>query len=232
MSADPNLEFEYSGVENLEAMKHARNYNRFLIRLVQRQIRGKRVLDFGAGAGTFAQPLRDAGYAVECVEPDPELRKTLTATGLTSYPDISVVPAGQLDSIYSLNVLEHVQDDAGALRALYACLREGGRAIIYVPAFAVLFSAMDERVGHHRRYRRKELVSKMRAAGFTIDAARYIDSLGFFSALVYRWIGNDSGVISPGSVKIYDRFIFPLSALLDRLLLGSFGKNLLVVGTR
>ncbi len=213
-------------------MKHAQNYNRFLRELVHRHIHGSKVLDFGAGAGTFAIPLRDAGLSLACVEPDPDLGKTLITAGLATYADIDAVPRGEFDSAYSLNVLEHVQDDAGALRALFDCLREGGRVIIYVPAFNLLFSAMDTLVGHHRRYRRRELARKLEAAGFRIDTARYVDSLGFFSALAYRLLGSKSGVISPRAVSLYDRFVFPVSRVLDRLLLGSFGKNLLVVATR
>jgi putative flippase GtrA/SAM-dependent methyltransferase len=224
--------FEYSGVENLEAMKQAQNYNNFLIDLVRRNLTGSEVLDFGAGAGTFAVPLRGEEISVACVEPDEQLRNQLMASGFSAYPRIDDVPSASVDCIYSLNVLEHIEEDGATLAALYDRLRDGGRVIIYVPAFNVLYSKMDELVGHHRRYRRDDLIKKMRSAGFRIDTARYVDSLGFFLAFVYRWIGNDTGVISPTSVKFYDRFLFPVSRLLDRLLLSSFGKNLLVVGTR
>jgi len=226
------IEFEYSGVENLEAMKHARNYNRFLLDLVRSNLVGDDILDLGAGTGIFALPLRTAGVAVACVEPDSRLRNDLSTSGLTAYVDIADVPVSSVDCIYSMNVLEHIEDDRATLAAICERIRPGGRVIIYVPAFDLLYSKMDALVGHHRRYRRKDLVAKMRDAGFQIDTATYVDSLGFFLALVYRWIGNDAGVISAGSVKIYDRFLFPLSRILDRVLLGSFGKNLLVVGTR
>lgn len=232
MDEQSNTKFEYSGVENLEAMKHAQNYNTFLLDLVQRNLIGSEVLDFGAGAGTFALPLSTKNIAVACVEPDLHLRENLSASRLTTYAGIDDVPVKSADCIYSLNVLEHIEDDRATLAALYERLRDGGRVIIYVPAFDVLYSKMDRLVGHHRRYRRDDLVEKMKSVGFQIDTARYIDSLGFFVALIYRWVGNDTGVISPASVKLYDRFLFPLSRILDRLLLGSFGKNLLVVGTR
>lgn len=232
MDEQSNTKFEYSGVENLEAMKHAQNYNTFLLDLVQRNLIGSEVLDFGAGAGTFAVPLSTKNIAVACIEPDLHLRENLSASRLTTYAGIDDVPVKSADCIYSLNVLEHIEDDRATLAALYERLRDGGRVIIYVPAFDVLYSKMDRLVGHHRRYRRDDLVEKMKSVGFQIDTARYIDSLGFFVALIYRWVGNDTGVISPASVKLYDRFLFPLSRILDRLLLGSFGKNLLVVGTR
>lgn len=224
--------FEYSGVENLEAMKEARNYNRFLLDLLGRNLTGLTVVDFGAGAGTFALPLSKTDVVVVCIEPDPGLRDDLSSSGLTAHADLEAIPLSSVDCVYSLNVLEHIEDDGATLTALYARIRAGGRVIIYVPAFDVLFSEMDRLVGHHRRYRRKDLVAKMKGAGFEITDARYIDSLGFLAALAYRWVGNDKGVISPGAVRIYDRFLFPVSRVLDHLVFGSFGKNLLVVGTR
>ena len=223
---------EYSGIENLEAMKHAQHYNRFLIDLVRRHVDGRRILDFGAGAGTFAQPMRDAGHEVVCIEPDRALHRQLADDGFESLVDIDAVPAGSVDSIYSLNVLEHIADDRDAIARLAACLRRPGRLVLYVPAFQLLYSTMDRRVGHHRRYRRPQLVELLENAGLQIEKARYVDSLGFFAALAYRFAGNDSGIISPGPVRLYDRWVFPLSRALDRVTLGSFGKNLFVVAVR
>ena len=71
-----------------------------------------------------------------------------------------------------------------ALRAVYRCLRPGGRFYLYVPAFPLLFSAMDRKVGHHRRYRLAGLTSQLQRAGFRVLRARYADSLGFFATLL------------------------------------------------
>lgn len=232
MGDQKKLHFEYSGLANLDAMSHARNYNRFLLGVIRRNLIGDRILDFGAGAGTFAVPLSNENIDITCVEPDSGMRAKLSDGGLDTFASIDEVPVNSFDTLYTLNVLEHIADDRAALAAVYERLRVGGRAIIYVPAFSVLYTAMDKLVGHHRRYRRNDLVGKLRTTGFRIESARYVDSLGFFATLLYRWIGDNSGVMHLGSVKLYDRFLFPLSRVFDRLVLGAFGKNLLVVCTR
>ena len=129
-------------------------------------------------------------------------------------------------------MLEHIEDDSGALAGLYDRLRPGARILIYVPAFACLYSKMDELVGHHRRYRRGDLISKLTAAGFQVERAAYVDSVGFFAALAFRWLGRGDGSLGAGAVRYYDRFIFPLSRILDHVVNAVFGKNLLIVGTR
>jgi hypothetical protein len=91
---------------------------------------------------------------------------------------------------------------------------------------------MDRQVGHYRRYRRPELTALLRQAGFVIDEARYVDSLGFFAALLYKVLGDTSGSINVQGLRLYDRFIFPLSRLIDRIVAGSFGKNLLLTAHR
>ena len=221
--------FTYSGLENLEAMQFAEKYNRFLTSLVTQHVDGTAVLDFGAGAGTFAVPVAGSGLQVSCLEPDPALRAQLSAGGFATYAELSQVPLRSLDSIYTLNVLEHIKDDGTALLALAKCLRPNGRLIIYVPAFNLLYSAMDRQVGHFRRYRRPGLTRKLEASGFRVRKARYVDSLGFLAALLYKLIERGDGTLSPKSIQLYDRFVFPVSVAIDRLTGGRFGKNLLVV---
>ena len=66
----------YTGTENLEVMKEAVNYNRALLGLVTTHARkGSRIVDFGAGVGTFAVAMQANGYAVACVELDAAQRE-------------------------------------------------------------------------------------------------------------------------------------------------------------
>ena len=220
---------DYTGTDNLEVMAEAVNYNAFLHAQVAARARtGDRILDFGAGIGTFARELARRGFEVACLEPDPQQARRLAAAGLPVVGDLGEVPDASFDYVYTLNVLEHIDDDGAAMRQLAAKLRPGGRLFVYVPAFQALYSSMDRKVGHVRRYRREGLATLVAGAGLGDVHARYIDSLGFLAALAYRVFGNDRGDIDRRALRAYDRWVFPLSRVLDAVAGRWFGKNVLL----
>lgn len=223
----------YTGTANLEAMTGADNYNAFLLNLVRARIRpGQRVLDFGAGIGTFAKALRPDGCEPLCVEPDTVQAALIQSAGLPVVHSIDQVQPGSVDFAYSFNVMEHIEDDVAAMTALRRSVRTGGQVLIYLPAFPVLFTDMDRLVGHYRRYRAAELRHKLTTAGFHVDAVHYADSLGFLATLVYKWTDRSEGRINPSALKLYDRVIFPVSRLLDVLGLSRvLGKNVFALAT-
>ena len=228
----PASDTSYGGRDNLEAMKEATRYNDFLISLVQENAVGSVVLDHGAGAGTFAARIAKGDKRVLCMEPDAGLRAELAESGLQVAASLEEIATHSIDYAYTLNVLEHIEDDAGAVTELYRCLRPGGRIFVYVPAFQILFSQMDRHVGHFRRYRRPTLTQLLQSVGFDVSRARYVDSIGFLATLAYKLVGDRSGRVSPGQVGFYDSVVFPVSRVLDGLVAGSFGKNLAVVATK
>jgi SAM-dependent methyltransferase len=219
----------YSGADNLEMMSEAENYNRYLLDLVRSHAsRGGRVLDFGAGGGQFALPLAQLGFDVTALEPDDLLRSRLNGQiPAVSGPD--ELADGSFQCIYTLNVLEHIPDDVAALRRLRTKLTMGGSLLIYVPAFPLLYTSMDAKVGHVRRYTRRTLVAAVSAAGFAVERCAYVDSLGFFATLLFKVGDNGGGDINRRALRLYDRAIFPLSRIVDRVTRQWFGKNLLLI---
>jgi len=75
-------------------------------------------------------------------------------------------------------------------------------------------------------------MSKYSQAGLYISDARYVDSLGWFVALLYRLLPGQSGTPRVAVVRFFDRFIFPLSVVIDKALGRLIGKNLLIVGMK
>jgi SAM-dependent methyltransferase len=76
---------------------------------------------------------------------------------------------GVFDSVVCLNVVEHVEDDLGALRNIFSVLKPGGRAIILVPQDQKAYGTLDEVLGHYRRYSEAQLRARMEKAGFEVE---------------------------------------------------------------
>ena len=221
--------FQYRGHDILDLLKEARNYNRWLTDQViaAKPARAAKITDLGAGRGTFAEMLRAHGLEIDCVEPDPENQVTLRERGFSVHTTMEEEEPESIDYVYTLNVLEHVPADEEIVRAVFSRLRSGGRLFIFVPAFPILWSRLDDHVEHQRRYRRAPMRAMLCRAGFVVERARYADCLGFFAALFF---GRSAEVeISPRNIRLYDRVLFPVSRFLDPLLGHFFGKNLAVV---
>jgi SAM-dependent methyltransferase len=222
-------QIEYSGRDNLDVMAHAKNYNQFLLELVLKNVQPDQlIVDFGAGNGTFAAPLAKVHTQIVCVETDPTLCAALQNQGLTVVSDLAQLADGSVDYLYSLNVLEHIQDDQAVAKLWFKKLRPGGQLLVFVPAFQCLFTSMDHHVGHHRRYTRALLTQVLINAQFEITQSHYVDSLGVLATLLYKLLDQGSGQVNVRMLKIYDQWVFPLSRLIDQLTGSLAGKNVLV----
>ncbi|ATH06684.1 hypothetical protein BIY24_01635 [Halobacteriovorax marinus] len=224
---------DYTGTEELEILKHANNYNNFLVNRILRNVHGSKILDFGAGIGTFLEYVKNAlNTDVKGLEIDTKQREYMLAQGHSVYASIDEVEKESFSTIYSLNVLEHIPDDQEAINNIFDKLEPGGVFYCYVPAFEVLYSEFDKRVGHERRYTRDDLVNKVTKSGFKVKSAKYCDFLGFFAALVFKFLDN-TGKINPKMVRLFDKVIFPISSIIDTVTFGYFvGKNIEVVATK
>ena len=223
------MEAKYSGVEILEALESAHNYNAYLTTLIRESADSRELVDFGAGVGTIARRLRHAGFEIACIEPDPSQRKRLVQQGFETLESIASLPDRSTSFIFSLNVLEHIEDDAAAVREIHQKLKAEGKLLVYVPAFECLWSSLDDKVCHHRRYTKTTLRRLVEQEGIAIESVRYADCLGFVAALVFRLLQRSASTLTETSIGFYDRWLFPPSRILDRLFDRWFGKNVYVL---
>ena len=91
------------------------------------------------------------------------------------------IPFGdrRFDLIVMTDVLEHLEDHSGALRALNSRLRPGGWLLMTVPAMPWMWSDHDVTHHHRRRYRSRELHDLVNAAGFEVNYLSYYNFLLF-----------------------------------------------------
>ncbi len=223
-------------MEELEKLEsNLQNYNKFIVSsfVDHAGSQANNILDFGAGIGTLSNIWKSLKFdsQITCLEIDQTQHSILVNRG---FPTLNDFPDEILfDYIFTSNVLEHIEDDSAAIHKLYNILRPGGGLGIFVPANKYLYSNIDKKLGHYRRYSKKNLINKVSESGFRIELCVYVDSLGFFAWLFLKFLKigiNDSGSLL---LPIYDKIFWPLSKMLDKLgLKFLFGKNLLLLARK
>lgn len=223
----------YAGVRILKAMRSAPHYADVIYAKLAPLAGKQPILDFGAGDGVFAEKFLQQGVLVECIEPDPANQAALRARALTVVSDVRALATERYSLIYTINVLEHLHDLDHDLAELYRVTRPGGRLFVFVPAFNIIRTSLDDEVGHVQRFTRKTLATFLSRAGFETETSRYFDSLGFFSALIVRGL-EAIGLFkySPATIGFYDKAILPLSMIGDHLMSGIIGKNVIAVARK
>lgn len=236
--------FTYEG-RDLEAMSFARNYHRWILEIFEPHL-GRRLVEVGAGSGSFSELLVGRPFdSLSLVEPSREMYGLL-ARHVETFRDgakvktynavfrqvADLIKAEQNpDSFIYINVLEHIEDDEGELRAVRETLAPGGRAFIFVPALPWLYGSLDRLIRHQRRYTKKGLEGKCEAAGFRVRLSRYFDLAGVFPWWVkYRLLKSET--MEAGAVQLYDRFVVPLSKVAEGIIPPPVGKNIILVAEK
>jgi SAM-dependent methyltransferase len=228
-------ESSYQGQE-LAIFAHARNWKSYWSSLLLAYLHGS-VLEVGAGLGSNTLMLSTAPCRRwVCLEPDglllDELARKLREARLDRYATVQgtldQLPAAErFDAIIYIDVLEHIQDDAGELRRAADHLEGGGRLIVLSPAHPSLFSPFDAAIGHYRRYTRKTLLAAA-PPSLPLERVAYLDAFGLFLSL-----GNSlllkQGLPTVNQILFWDRWVIPLSRLLDPLFGFRAGKSILAV---
>jgi SAM-dependent methyltransferase len=216
-------------------MAAAENYNAWLLER-GKPFLGRRVLDVGAGIGTFTERLAPLCELVVAVEADPGFARIL-GRRFADDPNVEVIdadaaafkaplPGGPFDSIICFNVLEHIPEDEEALTSFRSQLAPGGALLLLVPAHPFLYGATDRMLGHERRYRKAELHGRLEQAGFSVEVLRHVNPIGGLGWLVSARLLRRRGIPS-ASLALFDRTV-PLVRHLDRLRL-PFGLSLWAV---
>ena len=159
-----------------------------LIVRVVRPTKGGRVLEVGCGTGHNLAMLGKFGE-LDASELDFAAR-TLSTKRLgrevkeAKLPDLSMFKRNEYDLVALLDVLEHVPDDLGSLRAIHRRLKPGGALLLTVPANPWMWSAHDAAHHHFRRYTKKQLKELFLRSGLEIEL------LSYFNTLLYPLIAS------------------------------------------
>ncbi|HLL52144.1 MAG TPA: bifunctional glycosyltransferase/class I SAM-dependent methyltransferase [Myxococcaceae bacterium] len=227
----------HEGYNTLLRMEGAPNYNAWIGRRLREHL-GRRVLEVGAGIGTITRQIESGRELLVALEVDPfyverlknlfrgkpHVRPYLSDVALADWESLR---AERIDSIVLSNVLEHIPDDVGAVRRFGQVLQPGGKLVVLVPALPQLYGAIDQAVGHHRRYTPATLRRALEAGGFEVEQLSWMNLVGipgwFLNARVFK-----RRAVPPLQLRLYDR-LAPLLAEAESRVRMPVGMSLFAV---
>jgi SAM-dependent methyltransferase len=222
--------------EVLEDLSEAVNYRAWLVDLTLPYL-GSRAIEIGSGTGDYAEAWAHAGVQITASEADParlmHLKERFVADPRVEVRQLHapIDVDDDYDAAVALNVLEHIPDDAGALRSFARLLRPGGAVVLIVPAFPIGMSKFDRSIGHQRRYRKETLRTALESAGLRIDVLRHVNGPGLLAWVVgMRLLG-----MTPGSgplLRIWDGHVIPRVRRWESRHEPRFGQSILAVARR
>ena len=232
-------DFKYAGSE-LDLFAAVHNWKTYWSNRIRPYVTGD-VLEVGAGIGSNT-PYLDSGDNGRwvCLEPDAELASQLTTnlersgkkrtyetiTGTLQDLDSNL----RFDTILYIDVLEHIEDDRAELANAASRLEVGGRIIVLSPAHQMLFTPFDAAIGHFRRYNR-QMLRRISPPDLLLDRLFYLDSAGLVLSGANLLLLRQS-MPTTSQLRVWDKFVIPISRVLDRFLFNSVGKSIVGVWQR
>jgi SAM-dependent methyltransferase len=224
--------------QTLQRMKKLRRYNQWIF-LKFRPFLGRRVLEIGSGIGNITKFLLDRELII-ATDVEPKYLALLKNTFgkykkfIIEHLDISGAEmehyrSYHIDSVICFNVLEHIEQDEKPLKKIFDLLEPEGRLLLLVPSHPWLYGSLDQHLGHHRRYGKRELKNKLEAVGFKIIFLTYFNRIG-----ILGWFLNSKILrrkrLPSFQLRIYN-FLVPLLKL-EKFFPLPFGISLLAVAEK
>ncbi len=203
------------------------------------------ILEIGCGTGGMLPVLAEFGRVTGIDPSEDAIRYSRQRHGrhaeLRRVDFPGELPPGGYDVVALFDVLEHLDDDALALRQAASLLHPGGLLLATVPAHRFLWSPHDVINHHRRRYARRELAARVRGSGLRLVRLSYFNMFLFPAVLLARLArrpasatahGESDFRTTPGPINSLLAGLFGAERVLLRHLDLPFGVSLLAVARR
>jgi SAM-dependent methyltransferase len=232
------------GLHTLEVIAKADRFNRWMYDQFKHQLKGE-VLEIGSGIGNISKlvieedhPITLSDYNEEYCESlkkkfsqDKNVREIISIDLL--HPDFEYKYSSyknRFDSIFLLNVIEHIEDDGLAVKNCNYLLKPNGHLILLAPAYSWLYSSFDKQLGHYRRYSLRSLKDLLKKENFSILTGSYFNFTGISGWLLFGKILNQK-MLSSGEMLAFDKIV-PIAKIIDKLLGKKTGLSIIVTGIK
>ncbi len=235
---------DFEGWQTLESIASAPLFNEWMYQTISPRMKGK-ILEIGSGIGNISNFFLQDGQEIMlsdirenyCRYLASEFGHLSHCLGVRQidlvHPDFELVYADLLncfDSVFALNVVEHIEKDELAIKNCQKLLKRGGRLVILVPAYQWLYNEFDINLEHYRRYTKKSLSTLFLKNNFYIEKQYHFNlaAIGgwWFSGSILR-----KKIIPSGQMKIYNALV-PIFKWADKLVAQRIGISVVVEGIK
>ncbi|HTN07500.1 class I SAM-dependent methyltransferase [Agriterribacter sp.] len=238
-----NAQFLYDkdplGSKTLETIAKASNFNQWMYSEIKPFLKGE-ILEIGSGIGNISQYAIADGFKITLSDFNAGYYQWLKEKFL-NFPAVQNIVQIDLlhpdfqkkysflyekfDSVFLLNVIEHIEDDITAVKNCKFLMKRNGHLILLAPAYKWLYCRFDRELGHYRRYTLHSMEQILRCNGLYIHSGNYFNAAGILGWLFSgkmmskRMIGNDE-------MSVFNHIV-PIARIIDKLTVKKIGLSVI-----
>ena len=221
----------YPGKE-LEMFDKAYFWRKYL-HIVTKKFIGKKILEVGAGIGSFTQIYIKENIDITLSEIDDInyeiLKKKFNLKKNVKVENKVIDQFNEtFDTILYLSVLEHIENDKKEILNALEKLKDKGHLIICVPAHNYMYSNFDKEIGHFRRYE-MDFFNTLNLKNTNIKKKIFIDSFGYLLYFLNKIVFSKEVYPSKLKILIWDKIFIPITYLVDFFSFYKLGKNIVCI---
>jgi SAM-dependent methyltransferase len=218
----------------LVALAECRNHRKWFADFATPYL-GEHPIEIGSGLGDYALQWVPRVDKFTATDADPALFAELSKQ-MAAYENVTVrqllLPTPERadhSCLICYNVLEHIDDDVGALTSMARLVRPEGYLVLVCPAFPFAMSPVDVATGHVRRYTKRSMAAALTGAGLDVVDVRYANSLGLVCYYMFTSLLKKQPSTG-GTMLFYDRLVVPAVRAVERLIRRPpFGQSVVAV---
>lgn len=232
------------GQMTLSVISKAERFNQWMYNTIEPFCAGM-ILEVGSGIGNISRFFLEAGHSIALSDVRISYVNQLKQT-FSHHPKlINVIQLDlvdpdfkekynsmkeMFDTLFSLNVIEHIENDHLAIQNAHYLMKKGGNLVILVPAYPSLYNHFDRSLGHFRRYTRKSLKTIMKEQKLKIIHSQYFNLAGILGWFVSGKLQKNKTI--PGrQMDLYNQLV-PAFKFLDLLTMNLAGLSVIAVGRK